>query len=346
MHRIASVLFASALVIAIVSAFLVMPVSTSKKKVLVAIPNGAAAGKTGEILQKAGVIRSKNAFVLLARLTGNTGALKPGQYEFSTNTPLTAVLDKIVRGDTKAKWVTIPEGYTVRQIAELLEEKRIIDDADNFIRFALLGEGRTGKTANWPTNLEGYLFPDTYLLSPSMAPREVAEVMYSNFQRRVWANLRDNIINCGLSELNGRGSSPSEKLHAVITLASLIEREAKSDEDRALISGVLWNRLRSSMKLDVDATVQYARGKHKTRLLYKDLKIESDYNTYKRKGLPPGPIANPGLASIKAALNPADCPYYYYVAKPDGSHHFSRNLVEHNNAVAAVRAKRSEQYPQ
>jgi len=317
-----------------------LPASFKEGRIKVVIPQGASARQVAGVLKNAGAIRSATAFVFLSRLSGNAGDLKPGQYDLRRAASPIEILGKISRGEVAAGWVTIPEGYTVRQIAELIASKHIADK-EEFIRLTLYGENRPADFPPAPPNMEGYLFPDTYLMQQGRGAAVAAKLMYENFVKKVWNPFGQRILNRGLADLNSEApANAAERLHAVITLASLIEREAKADGDRAVISGVLWNRLRRSMKLDVDATVQYALGNHKSRLIYKDLEVDSAYNTYKTSGLPPGPIANPGLASIKAALDPADCPYLYYVARPDGTHVFSKTLEEHNRAVAAIRAER------
>ena len=328
---------------AVLVGYALLPASLKDGRVTAVVPQGASAKQAAAALRRAGAIRSAATFVLLARLSGRAGDLKPGQYELRQDMSPLGVLDKIARGEVAAGWLTIPEGFTVRQIADLLAKEEIADRTE-FIRLALHGEGRPADFPPAPANMEGYLFPDTYLMPRGFGAASAAKLMYDNFARRVWRPLNAEIHECDLALLSGASSrqpTDYERLSAVITLASLVEREARTDGDRALISGVLWNRLRRGMKLDVDATVQYALGEHRQRLLYRDLSVDSSYNTYRNAGLPPGPIANPGMQSIKAALNPAECPYLYYVAGPNGSHVFSATLQEHNRAAARIRAERN-----
>jgi len=341
MRRFWLILALGVVCVALLAGYALMPASFKDERVTAVIPQGANARQAASVLKRAGAIRSAGAFVLLARLSRQAGDLKPGQYELRRNALSFQIVRKIARGEVAAGWVTIPEGYTIRQIADLLAEKEIADRRA-FVGTALYGRNRAPAIGRAPANMEGYLFPDTYLMPRGYGATAAAKLMYDNFAKKVSRPLNAEIRASELYELGGgnkQSATPGNRLRAVITLASLIEREAKADGDRAMISGVLWNRLRRGMKLDVDATVQYALGNHKSRLFYRDLAVDSAYNTYKNPGLPPGPIANPGLRSIQAALRPAKCPYLYYVARPDGSHVFTRTLEEHNRAVAAIRAE-------
>ncbi|MDI6827949.1 MAG: endolytic transglycosylase MltG [Armatimonadota bacterium] len=301
----------------------------SKRKVVVLIPRGSSTKRVAHLLAKSGVIRSPLGFILLARWQHKSESLKSGAYELSPSMTPSAILRKIVAGDVCAKWVTFPEGFMTSQIAERLQSEGLAN-MDRFYRLA-----RTCGTdfhTNFPhpgNDLEGYLFPDTYLISIGSSEESIIQNMLDNFGKRI-AEL--------MPEINARKKS----LHDIIILASLIEREARVRKDRPLISAVLWNRLAKGMRLECDATVLYAIGRHKRRVLYRDLEIDSPYNTYRYPGLPPGPIANPGLASIKAAIHPANVDYLYYVARKDGSHIFSRTLEEHNRAIQIARGGTSK----
>jgi UPF0755 protein len=183
-------------------------------------------------------------------------------------------------------------------------------------------------------SLEGYLFPNTYLIVLDSNPKMIVGQMLQAFKSQVAEPLSSDVVE---TAGNDGAQARSRALYQAVVVASMIEREAKVEKDRPLISAVIWNRLRKGMKLEVDATVQYALGEHRGRLFYSDLAVISPYNTYRNPGLPPGPISNPGLASIKAALHPANVDYLYYVARPDGSHVFSHTLEEHNAAKARIR---------
>jgi UPF0755 protein len=310
------------------SARAVMPVG-GRGDVFVEIPRHSSAERVAEILQEKKVVRSAFAFRLLARLARRSTALKPGAYQLSPSMSSLEIIRKISSGDVAARWVTVPEGFTIRQIAAHVEAEHLCN-ADDFLQKATTG-GRAFKT-DFPSpgaNLEGYLFPDSYLIPVKSSDDAIIAAMLDCFSRKVSKPLGAEIAKSGMT------------MNQVITLASLIEKEAKVDKDRPLISAALRNRLAKHMRLDCDATVLYALGRHKKRVLYKDLRIDSPYNTYLNFGLPPGPIASPGLESIKAALHPASVDYLYYVAKPDGSHIFSRTMAEHERAKAEARRKDS-----
>ncbi len=298
-------------------------------KVMVMIPKGSSASQVAEILAEKGIVRSAVGFKLLARVTGQSCCLKPGAYELDPSAGPRAALDKIARGDVSARWITIPEGYTLRQIGERIEAEKS-GSADRFVELAR-NEGRSFDTSftHPGDNLEGYLYPDTYLVPIGASEESIIKMMLDAFTSKVADPLADEISRSGMS------------LHDCITLASLVEREARIPKDRRLISAVIHNRLRIGMPLQIDATVLYALGYHKERVLYRDYEIDSPYNTYRNPGLPPGPIASPGLESIKAALHPADVRYLYYVARPDGSHIFTHTFDEHKQAQQRARRERA-----
>jgi len=232
------------------------------------------------------------------------------------------VLETLASGGRSAA-VTIPEGYDVAQIVPLLARGLGVptDSVDAAVRDTAL---RRRLDVPTPT-LEGYLYPDTYAFSPGTTAREAVGQMVDLFERR-WQ-----------PEWDARLQSLAMSRHDVITLASIIEKEARHAEERPVISAVYHNRLKRRMPLQADPTVQYALGRHTARVLYKDLEIDSPYNTYRRVGLPPGPIASPGTPSIAAALAPANVPYLYFVAAPDGHHEFRTTFEEHTRARAELR---------
>jgi UPF0755 protein len=295
---------------------------------LVKVTPGMNARQIGQELQRLGIIRRAWAFEWGVRLQGWSGRLQPGTYELHPSLSPLKIAQLIAEGRVAASWVTIPEGYTVRQIAALMEERGIAD-GEEFLRLATQEGDSFSAPFPLPKNLEGYLFPNTYRLPRDTGARAAIQSMISLLDREVYQKYRAEIEQSGFT------------FHQILTIASMIEREAKVPEDRALISAVIRNRLQKGMKLEIDATVLYALGTHKSRVLYRDLEVESDYNTYRRRGLPPGPIANAGVACIEAALRPADVDYLYYVARPDGSHIFTRTLQEHHVAVARARAERT-----
>jgi UPF0755 protein len=295
------------------------------RTVTVRIPQGASAGAIGRILARDDVIRSSLGFRFLARITGKGSRLKPGAYRLNSSMSPVEALTKIANGDVSARWVTFPEGFTVKQIADRLAAEGLANE-DRFLELALYGGSSFTTGFRHPGNsLEGYLFPDTYLIAPGTTEEAIIREMLACFERKVASPMSSDIARSGMS------------LRDLVTMASLIEREARVSKDRDLISGVLRNRLKRGMRLECDATVLYALGEHKSRVLYSDLEVESAYNTYRNVGLPPGPIANPGSACISAALHPADVDYLFYVARPDGSHIFSRTMAEHQRARQTAR---------
>ncbi|MCS6950703.1 MAG: endolytic transglycosylase MltG [Armatimonadota bacterium] len=299
---------------------------------LVRVTPGMTARQIGQKLQAQGLLRNARAFEWVVRLRGWSGRLQPGTYELRPSMSPWQIAQTIAEGRVATSWVTIPEGYTVRQIAQLMQERGIAD-AQEFLRLAT-EEGDTFRASfPLPKNLEGYLFPNTYRLPRGTGARAAIQTMLSLLEREVYQKYREEMERSGFT------------FHEILTIASLIEREAKVSQDRPLISAVIRNRLKRGMRLEIDATVLYALGTHKSRVLYRDLEVDSDYNTYRRHGLPPGPIANPGVACVEAALRPADVDYLYYVARPDGSHIFTRTLQEHRVAIARARAERTRGTP-
>ncbi len=307
------------------------PVSGNPKAptVLVTIPPGKSARQIGEILARKHLIRNPLSFVFASRLDHLSGEMHAGRYALSPAMPPRQIAALMALGETASNVVTVPEGFTVRQIARRLASAGLVNEAQ-FLSLAQT-QGKTFSVSGWtPPNasLEGYLFPDTYTLPKGAAPREIIQQMLQNFHTRV-------VVPDGKLAARAPGG-----LAGVITLASLVEREAEVSSDRPLIAAVYRNRLALGMRLQCDATVQYALPVHKARLFYADLRVDSPYNTYTHSGLPPTPIACPGLPSIDAALHPAAVNYLYYVAGPDGKHHvFSRTLAGQNAAIARVRAQ-------
>jgi UPF0755 protein len=271
------------------------------------------------ILKQAGVIRSTWTFLGLAYLQGSLARLHAGEYEFTPNMPLGEILRALETGRVVTHQVTIPEGFTAAEIGRLLTSERLIAP-DRFA--ALLVDGAFASRLRLPTaGLEGYLFPDTYRLTRGMGEEEILRTMVSRFWR---------MLPPGYAAQASRVGVP---LHGAVTLASLIEKEARLDSERRLISAVFHNRLRRGMPLQSDPTAVYLVPLGQRRITAQDLQRRSPYNTYLVTGLPPGPIANPGLSSLEAAVHPAEVNYLYFVAKNDGSHAFSRTLEQHQRAV-------------
>jgi UPF0755 protein len=307
---------------------LLTPVGRSGEKVLVDIPLGSSARSIGKVLKEKGLIRSELAFVGFARLYGASTEMKAGEYEIPNNLGLIQMIDKLVAGDAVQHWVVIPEGKTVRQIAVLLENNRL-GRSGAFLTAAGRRPQRYGMELPVPrASVEGYLMPDSYKFPRNVTERDMIRAMLRNWNEKVYRPHR---------ELFAADELGADK---IVIIASMIEREARVPEDRPLISAVIRNRLKRKMPLQIDATVLYALGSHKPVVTFEDLKVDHPYNTYRNPGLPPGPICNPGVAAVEAALKPASEDYLYYVARPDGSHIFTRSYQEHQAAIQQVRQMR------
>jgi len=286
----------------------------------VLVPNGASGHEIAHLLESEHVISSAVAFDALARFRGVQSEMKAGEFDFAAHTSMEDVLRQVTgAGRQVAVWVTIPEGYTVKEIAQALDDKGVGSYdlyAETYLHDSLDVFGT--KTPS----LEGYLFPDTYLVPETATPETVAKVMTERFFAELPRDAPARAKRLGLT------------VPQVVTLASLVEREAKADDERPLIAGVYYNRLRLGMPLEVDATIEYTFDHHKDVITYADLARDSPYNTYKYKGLPPTPIANPGRPSLWAAFYPKPSKFLYYVYAGNGHHAFSRTLAEHNANVA------------
>lgn len=320
-----------AVVIALAAALVAACGSSPGPEVRVVVPSGVTMRVAAESLAHVGVIGSARLFSLYAGVRKRDRNVKPGTYLLRRGAGWNDVLDALVNGKGLVNTVTIPEGWDLADMIPVLStalhvsaESLQASVADTTLRSEL----------DVPTpTLEGYLFPDTYILPEGITARDVVRTMTANFERH-WK-----------PEWDARLQALSMSRHDIVTLASIIEKEAKLPEERPLISAVYHNRLRRGMLLQADPTVQYALGHHVERVLYRDLRVDSPYNTYLHPGLPPGPIAAPGEASIEAALYPADVAYLYFVAEPDGHHEFRRTLREHLAAVQHARAARRAKRP-
>jgi len=289
---------------------------------------GQGAGEIAAGLERSGLIRDRFEFRALCVLFGWEDDLRTGRYELSPGYSSWRILRKIRRGEVITVSVTIPEGYTFEQIERLLEERGLtgpgalrqaLDDLASRGDIPFLPLDRSGFIEPY----EGLLFPDTYHFEESAGAEVIARTLTRRTKEVFSPELLERAAELGLE--------PFE----VLTLASIIEKEAMVEEERAIISSVYHNRLRIGMKLDACPTVRYVLKKPPSQpLLYTDLEVVSPYNTYRNAGLPPGPICSPGRASILAALYPADTDYFYFVSKNDGTHYFSRTVEEHNRAVA------------
>jgi UPF0755 protein len=303
------------------------PVDRSAPPRLVDIPRGATSESIGELLYASGLVRSARAFAIAARLKGVSGSLQEGEYRLSPALPLLDILEILARGEVVLRRVTIPEGFTAAEIVDALGAAGV-GTREGLHDLVTRGGSRFGYPflrGSPGGSLEGYLFPDTYLIPRRLADRDIVDLFLKHFSAVVVPRWQ--------------AAAPERSLHDLITMASLIEREARVPSERPIIASVLYNRLARGMRLEVDATVLYALGGHKDVVTFDDLAVDSPYNTYRYAGLPPGPIANPGLAAISAALKPAQTSYLFYVARADGSHVFSRTFSEHLIAIRKYRGR-------
>lgn len=285
----------------------------------------------GEI-ERLGLIRSRFWFEWLARWRKIPQRLKAGIYRIPTPISLWGLTKFLAETKPELIRLTVWEGMMAREIAERVE-KLGLGSAERFMEIVKNPQGKVELPFEWRGDLEGLLFPSTYYVPPLRPGDEayLVQLMVNEFVRRFWKPYRGEIERSPFS------------LRELVTIASMVQWEVKMDEERPIVAGVIINRLKRGMKLEIDATVLYALGQRKRRVLYRDLDVDSPYNTYRRKGLPPGPICSPGLQSLLAALRPADVPYLYYVARGDGYHIFSRTYEEHLKAVAAYREWRRKQ---
>ena len=298
------------------------PVKLAGSAVQVEIKPGTDTETIARKLQAAGVISSSTSFRVRARVFGVDGKLKPGVYDLTAGMSASSAIEALKAGPPVVYVsVTIPEGFVIDQIAERFEKQAQVPK-NEFARLAKSGalqfaEGHPYLAGAYKGSLEGYLFPKTYRVKAGSSATEVIEMMLDQFDKETASvDLK-------------RATASGLNLNQVVTLASMIERESRLDAERPLVSSVIHNRLRTNSLLKIDATIQYVLGNNRFRLTDADIHIDSPYNTYTHKGLPPGPISNPGLKSLQAAAVPADTVLFYYVLTgKDGSHTFTTNLAE------------------
>ena len=306
------------ILLAFYSLILLWPQGNPYDSVKVTIPKGASLKEVSTTLQDYNIIRNERSFLLAVKTLGYEKDMPAGRFKLIKASTNFDIIDQLVNGIQVNKRVTILEGWTIDVIAEELHDKIGIDQ-DEF-KSACTNELLLWKWGISEKTVEGYLFPNTYLFSEEEDVQDIIGRMINEYKQRITLEFRDRMQELGMEEKE------------IITLASIIEGEAIYDKERAIISGVYHNRLNIGMRLQADPTIQYIINDSPRRLLNKDLKIKSPYNTYLNKGLPPGPINNPGIESIKAALYPAETDYIYFVARGDGFHTFSRTKEEHNIA--------------
>lgn len=307
---------------------------TAGEIVKVEIPKGATGDDIGHLLEENGLVDRALYFQLALRMADADSPIKAGRYELPRGLSANQLLDRMYQGPVMIfdpstlppeQIVTIPEGLPLTRMAALF------DNPEAFLEAAADSElrDRLGVEAD---TLEGYLMPNTYYFDEPPSEHEVVKRMVEQFQKN-WTDITHKFP-----------EAAQRDRHELLTIASLIEEEARSDEERPKVAAVIYNRLDKGMALEFDSTLQYALQKYGQRMLNRDKEVESPYNTYKYPNLPPGPISNPGVASIEAAIDPADLDYLFFVSNADGkTHTFSSTLAEHNRAVARYRREAAEQ---
>ena len=301
--------------------FLYSPASFSRQELIVDIPEGASFRKVTKLLYDNGLVRSEQKFRILGRIMKADSKIKAGELRFYKNMNSLQVLDTLIHGVPVGYTFTVPEGFNMYQIADMLAFKKIIKDPKDFLNAArdkvlLIELGIKNNSA------EGYLFPETYTVNKVRDVRTLIRMMNKKFNETFTKDLSKRANEIGLSDKEA------------ITLASIIEKETGAKEERTLVSSVFHNRLKKGMPLQSDPTTIYGMWDRYTGNISKDdLQQYTPYNTYKIHGLPPGPIANPGKDSIIAALYPEKTPYLYFVSRNDGTHSFSDNYSDHRKAV-------------
>ena len=301
-------------------------VEAKEKQIQVKIRDGISTAEIADRLAEKGVIKSPFKFRIIARLRGYDDKLRPGSYTFTAGMEDDEVFAKLLTGEKRLVKFTIPEGFGVKEIAERLNNLDLVDKAEflkaaeNFTPYDYMR-----KRQNVFYAAEGFLFPDTYAVESDMEIDEILKLMTGTFDERLTKKMRTQAEKMGLS------------IYELITLASLVEREVRFPEDRPIVAQVLLKRLKLNMPLQTDATLQYLMDTPKEDVSIEDTQIDSPYNTYQHVGLPPGPIANPGMAAIEAVLHPAETDYLYFVADRRGHNHYAYTYEEHLNLVNQYR---------
>jgi UPF0755 protein len=300
-----------------------LPVAPDTQKFVMLRP-GFSTRHIARELKSSGVIRSEDAFVLWHALHHHR-ALKAGEYLFEHDANVVDIHSRLAHGDVYYHTVVIPEGFNMFEIAQAIQDAGL-GSAQDFLKVATTDTALLADIAPQATSLEGYLFPDTYNFTRTQSMRDMAAEMVKEFRLR--------------AEEIGLTKDSAENIPAVVTLASIIEKETAVPDERPEVAGVYSNRLARGIPLQGDPSVIYAellQGTYTGALHHADMKFDSAYNTYRHAGLPPGPIANPGKSSLQAAMHPAQTSYYYFVSDGNGHHRFAATLEEHNRNVAALR---------
>lgn len=317
---------ASWLLLSVSCAFSDMTEVSGEDTVYVRITPGMSSSQVGQLLEEQGVIDSRLKFWLAVKLNNAGSKLQVGVFELQRNMQAGDALNVLINGQAAAVRVTVPEGLNVRQVAKLfaehglVDEQEFLEEAREFAPYDYIEE-----MPDADYRIEGFLFPETYDFASDATPRDVMQKMADEFDSRLTPDMRR------------RAAEEELSIYELVNLASLVEKEAKYPEDRPVIAQVFFKRLAIDMPLQSDTTLQYLRDEVKEDLSIADTEVESPYNTYLHYGLPPGPIASPGMASIEAVLNPADTDYLYFVADRDGHNHYGYTYDEHLELVEQVR---------
>jgi len=315
---IAGAVVATAIVAFLLVTFVAAPWPLQRTTVV--IPEGSGVSAIVAQLHDRGVLRYPLALRALVHLRGDESQLHAGEYSFEPRESTWTILQHLLAGGVAPyARVTIPEGFSARQIAQRLAAAGLGQDMTYerlFLHTPVVVDGER------EANMEGFLFPDTYDFDRRATPEQNAQRMIAEFKRHLPPDAAARARRLGMT------------ISQVVTVASLVEREAKVDDERPLMAGIYYHRLRLGMPLEVDASIEYALPAHHAVLTYKDLAVDSPYNTYQHEGLPPTPISNPGAASLRAAFNPEPSPYLYYVYRGDGRHAFAKTLAEQQANIA------------
>ena len=307
--------------------------SENTQTVNVTIPSGSGTIQIGQQLEENSIISSSDKFKLWSRIKGYDSQYKAGTYALSPSMDFQTIADIIVGGKVNTVNFTVPEGYTIYQTARVIADSGLgdYDTLVSLIEAADFDYDFLDGAQNNKNKLEGYLFPNTYTIDEGMSEEQIIKVMLDEFEKQPLKAITDKKLSSQHNASSGRS------INEIITIASIIERECKVDEERKLVASVIYNRLEKGMPLQMCSTVQYVLGKQKEVLTYADTRIESPYNTYTNAGLPPGPICSPGLAAVQAALHPADTDYLYFVLseKLDGTSNFSSDYAQFERDKAA-----------
>lgn len=319
--------------------YLSLPVAREQTEKVFEIKKGESIFEIAKHLEEEGFIKNRYLFVGLAVLRGKERQLKAAKYILSPSMTPQEILDILSKGKTPVVKITIPEGWSLKEIAQYLEDKNLCQKEEFFEIVGWPGvdyskEKNLSQAQDFsnefpflkdkPKNvsLEGYLFPDTYFVKRTATCQEIVKMFLENFSKKLTPDLQEEI------------KKQKKTIFEIVTMASLLEKEVKTKEDKEIVAGILWKRQKAGIPLQVDATISYITGRKTTKITFEELQIDSPYNTYKYLGLPLGPISNPGIESILAAIYPKQSNYWYYLSTPEGETIFSKTLFQHNKNKA------------